>query len=120
MHVYFKTSAVMKITLLFQLFIIISSSIIYAQNISRFRGDNGQGIYNASGVPTTWMEQDFDWKVALPGKGHSSPVIWGDKIFVTSADKNSNRGRLSIRSARALLQRPWLLTVGLFSAHFPI
>jgi outer membrane protein assembly factor BamB len=93
-HFYFKTSAVMKITLLFQLFIIISSSIIYAQNISRFRGDNGQGIYDASDVPAKWKEQDFDWKVALPGKGHSSPVIWGDKIFVTSADETSNHGRL--------------------------
>ena len=56
------------------------------QEWTRFRGPNGTGISPAKTIPTTWSEKDFNWKAALPGEGHSSPAIWGDKIFVTSAD----------------------------------
>ncbi len=45
----------------------------------------------AKSIPTTWTESDYRWKIELPGKGHSSPVIWGDKLFVLSADPTSAR-----------------------------
>lgn len=57
-----------------------------AQEWTRFRGPNGTGISDAKTIPTEWTEADFNWNVPLPGVGHSSPVIWGDKIFLTSAD----------------------------------
>ena len=50
---------------------------------SRFRGPNGAGISHATTVPAKWTEQDYNWKVALPGVGHSSPVVWGHRVFVT-------------------------------------
>jgi outer membrane protein assembly factor BamB len=50
---------------------------------SRFRGPNGTGISSATTVPATWTEKDYNWKVKLPGVGHSSPVVWGQRIFVT-------------------------------------
>ena len=56
-----------------------------AQEWTRFRGPNGAGQSTAD-IPAQWSPTDFHWKVALPGSGHSSPVLWGDKIFVTSAD----------------------------------
>ncbi len=56
------------------------------QEWTRFRGPNGSGLSTAKTIPTTWAEKDFNWRVALPGEGHSSPVVWGDKIFVTSAE----------------------------------
>src|SRR5262249_28533460 len=56
-----------------------------AQEWTRFRGPNGTGISTARGVPVKWTEQDYLWRVAIPGEGHSQPVIWGDKLFVTSA-----------------------------------
>jgi outer membrane protein assembly factor BamB len=59
----------------------------HAQEWTRFRGPNGTGISEAKTIPTQWTESDFNWKVALPGVGHSSPVLWGDKVFVTSADE---------------------------------
>ena len=63
-----------------------------AQNWSRFRGDNGNGISNQKGLPTTWSRGDYKWKVKLPGVGHSSPVIWKDRLFVTSAiDRGAER-----------------------------
>jgi outer membrane protein assembly factor BamB len=47
-------------------------------------GPNGAGLSDAPDVPAQWTEKDYRWKVALPGGGHSSPVVWGDKVFLTS------------------------------------
>ncbi|MFP4055687.1 MAG: PQQ-binding-like beta-propeller repeat protein [Candidatus Brocadiia bacterium] len=66
----------------------------------RFRGPNGEGIAEAPGLPTRWTEADYDWRVELPAIGHSSPVVWGDRIFVTAGDsKNATRYVLCIRGA---------------------
>ena len=58
------------------------------QNWSRFRGENGTGLAEAK-LPTQWSENDYQWKVSLAGKGSSSPVIWDDKLFITSADEKA-------------------------------
>jgi outer membrane protein assembly factor BamB len=60
-----------------------------AQEWTRFRGPNGSGISDAKSVPVEWTEKDYNWVADLPGRGHSSPVIWGDKLFVTSCDEES-------------------------------
>jgi len=52
---------------------------------SRFRGPDGTGQSDADGIPTTWTKKDYKWRVKLPGIGHSSPVVWGEQVFVTSA-----------------------------------
>ncbi len=57
-----------------------------SQEWTRFRGPNGQGATDQYAMPATWSEQDYAWAVSLPGIGHSSPVVWGKKVFVTSAD----------------------------------
>ena len=62
-----------------------------AQEWTRFRGPNGTGISDAKTIPTKFTEADFNWKTVLPGTGHSSPVLWGDKIFLTSADENGEK-----------------------------
>ncbi len=56
-----------------------------AQEWTRFRGPNGTGISAAKGLPVAWTEKDFLWRVKVPGTSHCQPVIWGDRIFVTSA-----------------------------------
>ena len=54
-------------------------------NWFQFRGVNSQGISTEAGLPTEWSEaKNVVWKVDLPGKGSSSPVIWGKKLFLTS------------------------------------
>ncbi|MGA2069460.1 MAG: PQQ-binding-like beta-propeller repeat protein [Thermoguttaceae bacterium] len=53
---------------------------------NRFRGPNGSGISHAATVPLRWTEEDYNWKVELPGPGHSSPVVWDKRIFVTCGD----------------------------------
>lgn len=53
----------------------------------RFRGPNGNGAAEAEHPPATWAEKDYRWRITLPGSGHSSPVIWGDRVFVTVGDE---------------------------------
>ena len=60
-----------------------------AQEWSRFRGENGTGVSDARTVPTRWTEKDLNWKIRLPGSGHSSPVQYGKTLFVLSADPDS-------------------------------
>ncbi len=67
---------------------------VQAENWPRFRGPNGQGLSAARGIPVRWTEKDIRWKVDLPGGGHSSPVIWDDRVFVTSADDKARKGIL--------------------------
>ena len=57
-----------------------------AQEWTRFRGPNGTGISLAKGIPSKFTLADANWRVALKGEGHSSPVLWGDRVFVTGSD----------------------------------
>jgi outer membrane protein assembly factor BamB len=71
-----------------------------AQEWTRFRGPNGTGQSEATTIPTAWTDKDYNWKIELPGVGHSSPVIWGDKLFVGSADPaNGTRMLFAVRTS---------------------
>jgi len=85
---------VLALTLLFTLTIPAE-----ADNWPRFRGPNGQGVSDATTIPVKWSEQDYRWKAELPGGGHSSPVVWGDKVFVTGGDDKAMRGTVQCLSA---------------------
>jgi outer membrane protein assembly factor BamB len=51
----------------------------------QFRGPGGSGVSPETGLPTTWSATDnIRWKVELPGRGLSAPVIAGDRVFVTA------------------------------------
>ena len=53
---------------------------------TQFRGPEGQGHAAATGLPITWSEtENIVWKTATPGEGHSSPVISGNQIWLTTA-----------------------------------
>jgi outer membrane protein assembly factor BamB len=55
------------------------------QEWTRFRGPNGSGISTEKSIPTHVSDALLSWKVELPGVGHSSPVLWGDKLFITTS-----------------------------------
>lgn len=59
---------------------------ISGQEWTRFRGPNGTGFSSATTIPVEWTDADLSWKTELPGLGNSSPVVWGDRVFVLSAD----------------------------------
>jgi outer membrane protein assembly factor BamB len=61
-------------------------AILLAQDWPEFRGPTGQGLATAHGLPQVWDETtNLLWKVPIPGRGWSSPVIQGDEIWVTTA-----------------------------------
>ena len=66
------------------LFLLLLAAPVPAQEWPRFRGLNGSGVSTAV-LPTTWTDKDYRWQVKLPGPGHSSPILWGDRLFVTSS-----------------------------------
>src|SRR6059036_681661 len=84
-----------------------------AQEWTRFRGPNGTGISEAKTIPTRISDADLNWKVELPGTGHSSPVLWAERIFLTSTGDKA--GGLSVlcldaKDGRLLWRRDFSLT----------
>ena len=58
-----------------------------ADNWPRFRGPNGTGIVSDKEVPIQWNEKEgILWKVPLPGNGNSCPIVWGNRLFLQTAD----------------------------------
>lgn len=60
---------------------------ICAQNWPGFRGANGSGVSSGK-APTHWNTEEgtnVAWKTPIPGLGHSSPIVWGDRVYVTTA-----------------------------------
>src|SRR4051812_23631662 len=67
----------------FFLFLSMSTSLL-AQDWPQFRGPGGLGISSARNLPTTWSDDsNLLWKTRLPGRGASSPILVGAKIYVT-------------------------------------
>ena len=66
------------------LFLILAGSVS-AADWPEWRGPTHNGM--ASGdAPLNWSDsENIKWRVAIPGRGHSSPVVWGDKVFLTTA-----------------------------------
>lgn len=63
-------------------------------NWPRFLGAGGLSATAETGLPTTWSAtQNVKWKVALPGPGMSSPIVWGGKILLTQALDPGGRER---------------------------
>jgi outer membrane protein assembly factor BamB len=69
--------------------ILLPAIVVQGQEWTRFHGPNGSGASETKSIPGQWTQEDFNWKVAVPGVGHSSPVIWGEKVFLMSADSET-------------------------------
>jgi outer membrane protein assembly factor BamB len=70
------------------LLLFFTSAIAHAQNWPSFRGPNASGIADGTKPPTTWNAGKLDnilWKTPIPGLSHSSPILWGNQIFVITA-----------------------------------
>lgn len=72
-----------------------------ADNWPRFRGVNGKGVATSDKIPAQWKKENILWKVAIPGDGNSSPVIWGDHLFVQSSRKDGKERVLLALNAKS-------------------
>ncbi len=58
----------------------------------RWRGPSGQGVATGGGYPDTWSgTENIQWKSSVPGAGNSSPIVWGDYVFLTTAYDGGRR-----------------------------
>ncbi|MCP4783574.1 MAG: PQQ-binding-like beta-propeller repeat protein [Fuerstiella sp.] len=77
----------MKPLLLFS--VVLTSTVAESADWPRFRGPNGTGISDAKSIPTSWTADDFAWTTDLPGQGHGSPIVVGDRIYLLSGDEQT-------------------------------
>lgn len=69
------------------------------RNWPAWRGENTSGISEGYQLPTQWEKEgklSYRWKLAIPGEGKSSPVVWGNRIFVTSAITQDSGTRVAL------------------------
>jgi outer membrane protein assembly factor BamB len=60
------------------------------ENWPALGGADGRSISAETGLPTEWSRtRNVAWKTPIPGRGHSSPIVWGDRIFLTTAIKGA-------------------------------
>jgi outer membrane protein assembly factor BamB len=75
-------------------FAVLAASVLAlaADNWPEFRGPHGDGRSDATNLPTTWSEeQHVKWKTAIHDKGWSSPVVWGNQVWVTTATESGDK-----------------------------
>jgi outer membrane protein assembly factor BamB len=87
-----------------------------------WRGPRGDGVSGETGVPDAWgPNENVRWKAPIPGVGHSSPVVWGDRVFVTTCvekDQNGERRLLCLDRAKGnILWDQLVLTAPLEKKH---
>jgi len=75
----------------------------FSDNWPQWRGASGNGVSSESNLPTRWGKDDVAWKAPLKGLGVSSPIVWGDRVFVTS---QLGQGELRPGSHPTLAQGP--------------
>ena len=64
---------------------IVTTNAKTSTNWAQWRGPASQGVSEEKNLPTEWSDtKNVLWKTALPGKGFSQPIIWGNKVFLTS------------------------------------
>jgi len=100
----------------------------HAQNWPGWRGPTADGVTPEKNFPIKWSASDnIAWKTPIPGRGHSSPVVWGDRVFVTSCvegddpkDKTTPRDRILVcvdRKTGKVLWQKTVLTAKLEGVH---
>src|SRR5437879_4787499 len=81
-----------------------------AGNWPQWRGPLGTSVSDETGLPVKWSENDSVlWKCPLPGDGPSTPAIWDNAVFVTSADEDK---LLLLKIDKATGQVEWTRQVG--------
>lgn len=64
----------------------VESTSAQTSNWAGWRGTDGSGISTETNLPTEWSNsKNIKWKTAINGRGHSSPIVWGNRVFLTTA-----------------------------------
>lgn len=67
----------------------VVKNVVSTDNFPNFRGNGGNGIVSKNNIPTKWdgpSGKNIKWKTAVPLSGFSSPIVWGDQVFLTGSN----------------------------------
>lgn len=99
----------MRIIALMSVCVIMTGSFASAENWPQWRGPQQDGVAVGTGFATKWSADDnVLWKVKLPGPGSSTPIVWGDHVFVTCSTPQEN---IALCFSRAGKQQ-WQAVIG--------
>jgi outer membrane protein assembly factor BamB len=104
----------------FGIVLILFTTGIRAEQWPEWRGPRGDGTSSETNLPIHWSStENVCWKVPIPGKGHSSPIVWDDRIFLTTCLENERKRLLLCldRSDGRLLWQREVLTAKLEPKH---
>jgi outer membrane protein assembly factor BamB len=79
------------------LLLVLVVTVANAANWPSWRGPHNDGICDEIGLPTTWNvaeKKNIVWSVELPDRGNSTPVVWGDKLFITQSVESAGKKML--------------------------
>ncbi len=100
--------------------LLLASLPLRAENWPEWRGPRLDGTSAERGLPTKWSAtENVAWKTALPGEGHASPIVWGDKIFIV-ASRTESEERLLLcldRGTGAIVWQAVVLKSGAEQIH---
>ncbi len=75
--------------------LLLSAAALPAENWPGFRGPTRQGISAEKKLPLHWgSDSNIVWKTEIPGQGWSSPIVWGDRVFLTTVTDNNTKCRV--------------------------
>lgn len=82
-----------RIPTLVLVLLLLCPAQLLADNWPHWRGENGNGVSTTAKPPVTWSNsKNVKWKVAVPGKGSGSPIVWENRVFVVSGVPVDGRG----------------------------
>ncbi|HXQ78008.1 MAG TPA: PQQ-binding-like beta-propeller repeat protein, partial [Gemmatimonadaceae bacterium] len=86
-----------------------AGAMVRADDWPQFRGPDGQGHSDAHGLPTEWGEtRNITWKVPVPGRGWSSPIVADGRVWLTTATQAGREGSLRLLAFDVASGRPIL------------
>ncbi|MDZ4778884.1 MAG: PQQ-binding-like beta-propeller repeat protein [Planctomycetia bacterium] len=103
----FRYASIVRSAGLVALLALVHSAQAQAEDWPSFRGPTRQGISSETGLPLQWTAAEhIAWKVEVPGEAWSSPIVWGDQVFVTTATDGGASCRV-LAFARATGELMW-------------
>jgi hypothetical protein len=70
----------------------LACGIAHAENWPAWRGAQGTGLSSEKNLPLKWSaKENVLWRTQLPDRGNSTPIVWGDRIFITQATEKDHR-----------------------------
>lgn len=91
----FKAMKTTRLPQLIAACLALSAGFTFAANWPAWRGPNNDGVTEETNLPLNWStSSNVKWKQPLPDRGNSTPVVWGDKVFVNQAVTKDNRREL--------------------------